>query len=281
VNLSDCNIKVEEIAALPFYTEGPVIGNDGNVYVTTLSGGGILRIDAAGRVSEWARSTWPNGQAVLPDGDHLICDCKQGAISRFSPEGIFREHVLQGRCAGQPVHTPSDIIIEQGAGFYFSDGIRESGAVFFAGMNGIQQVVARNMDAPNGLALSAGRDMLYIAESYRNRILRVKLREPGIAEGEPEVWCDLPQNPSGGTTAQLPDGLKLDSEGRLWVAHYGMGALQVISPGGRLLGTIDTRLPLTSNLLLMEEKDRVTVIVTGGYGEPSPGAVMKIIIQSR
>jgi gluconolactonase len=87
-----------------------------------------------------------------------------------------------------------------------------------------------------------------------------------------QVFADLPAHPSGNEIDNLPDGMDIDSNGNLWIAHYGMGAIQVLSPEGRLLHTIDTHLPLTSNIFLTAEK----AIITGGYAEPGPGAVMII-----
>ena len=45
-----------------------------------------------------------------------------------------------------------------------------------------------------------------------------------------------------------PDGMALDLEGRLWVAHYGMKAVHVLSPAGKLLGTYDGGNVTTSNV---------------------------------
>jgi gluconolactonase len=62
------------LAELPWYTEGPVMDADGNIYFTTLKGGSIVKIDVAGQLSNWASSACPNGQLILPGGDQLICE---------------------------------------------------------------------------------------------------------------------------------------------------------------------------------------------------------------
>jgi gluconolactonase len=162
-------------------------------------------------------------------------------------------------------------VLDKTEGIYFTDSIRKEGAVFYCRKDGSQVVVAENLDYPNGLVLSADEKSLFIAESYANRILKLNLSGPGCLQGRPEVFSLLPQNRQRGYN--LPDGMAVDKKGNLFVAHYGMQAIQVISPSGRLLFSVDTGLPLTSNLIICEAG---TLIVTGGYEEPGPGAVLRI-----
>ena len=89
------------------------------------------------------------------------------------------------------------------------------------------------------------------------------------------VFAQLPEHPSGNEQDNLPDGLALDSEGNLWVAHYGMHAIRKISPEGKLLSSINTTLPFTSNVIFVDEND---LMITGGYGEPGPGALFNIAL---
>lgn len=274
------NIEITQLAALPFYTEGPVLDATGNLFFTTLSGGSIMKMDPAGQMTAWAEADRPNGQVILPNGDHLVCDSKSGAIHRFNPDGQLIKQELMGSCAGHDVHAACDLFFQPGAGIYFTDAVHEKGSVFFMGIDGHQLVVAQDIDFPNGLVMSGDQRSLFVAESYHNRILRIPLSSPGVAAGAAEVWATLPVHPSGKIIDNLPDGLEMDKEGYLWVAHYGMQAVQVLAPDGEWLYTIDTGLPLTSNVLLLDTDDtRKTLIVTGGYAEPGPGAVMRINIQ--
>jgi len=274
------NIEIAQLAALPFYTEGPVLGAAGHLFFTTLAGGSIMKMDPAGQITTWAKGDRPNGQVILPDGDHLVCDSKSGAITRFNPDGRIVKQELMGSCAGHEVHAACDLIFQSGAGIYFTDAVREKGRVFFIGIDGHQRVLAADIDFPNGLVLSGDQCALFVAESYRNRILRIPLAAPGVAAGPAEVWTTLPVHSSGKMIDNLPDGLAIDEEGYLWVAHYGMQAVQVVAPDGKWLYAIDTGLPLTSNVLLLSaDGPQKTLIVTGGYAEPGPGAVMHINIQ--
>lgn len=262
-----------KIADLPFYTEGPVADNDGNIYFTNLTGGSIFKINELNQISEWACSLCPNGQIILPGGDHLVCDSRMSAVRRFSRDGNFLKNEIKGFCSDQEIISPNDLITDKKGNLYFTDSVRYTGKVFFLGVNGDQKVVLTGFDYPNGLVLSADENWLIIAESYTNRILKVKLMAPGLADGTPENFVELPNHTSGIKVDNLPDGLALGSNGRLLVAHYGMQAIQVISNEGKLLSTIDTGMPLTSNLCFLDDQ---TIFVTGGYGEPGPGGLYKI-----
>lgn len=172
-----------------------------------------------------------------------------------------------------PVRCPSDIVVDQ-HGFYFTDSVRHHGAVFFVGFDGKRKVVAKNLDYPNGIALSPDGIHLVVAESYRNRVLIIELDDPGHMKGEVEVFASLPFNPINKKTGNLPDGVAFDPVGRLWVAHYGMQAVRVLSSSGDLLVTYDTGIPLTSNICFSGG----SIIVTGGFDEPGPGRLSKIPI---
>ena len=133
-----------------------------------------------------------------------------------------------------------------------------------------------NKTHPNGIVLSEDESILYVAESYTNRILAFSLVGPGrVAEQGKRVFSDLPCHPSGEPLGNLPDGIALHPRGWLAVAHYGMGQVQILRADGVLITSLDVGMPLISNLVFIDEH---TLLVTGGYAEPGPGAVKRIKI---
>lgn len=266
---------VEKISDQPYYTEGPAVDGDGNIYFTNLRGGQILKTDTSGNTIEWARSPCPNGQIVLPNGDHLVCDSELGAVRRFSANGILLREEIKGHCAGNDVGIPNDLVLDKEGNIYFTDSVRKEGKVFCVGADGTQGIIADKLDYPNGIVLSEDERTLYIAESYQNRIITIALQAPGVAKYPVQVFAMLPAHSSGKEQDNLPDGLALDNDGNIWVAHYGMGAIHQLSPQGRLLCSVDMPMRFTSNLILADKR---TFIVTGGYGEPGPGTLFKICL---
>ena len=254
-----------------YYTEGPAIDTEGAVYFTTLTGGKIMKIKPDGQLSVWAETACPNGQRILSNGDHLVCDSQLGEVIRFNSEGKKIEKVAFGKCDGVAINTPNDLTVDEDAGFYFTDSVRHKGSVYFFGKNGKNRLVATNLDYPNGICLSTDRTKLFIAESYKNRVLVIDLEEPGIPNGNPQIFCQLPKNETKTLTGNLPDGILLDALDRLWVAHYGMQAVQLISPEGVVIASFDSGIPLTSNICFTHGEKQL--IITGGTAEPGPGNV--------
>ncbi len=255
---------------LPWYTEGPVADEAGDIYFTTLGGGTIMRIDPEEGVAvDWAMGYKPNGQIILKNGDHLICDSGNASVSRYDREGNFMAYEVVDMCAGEKIYTPNDLVADRDGGVYFTDSIRHTGNVFYYGPDGVQRVVAENLDFPNGIALSADENWLFIAESYQNRILCMPINTSGLSVGKWEVFATLPQNNNPGGY-HLPDGIKFHQDGTLWVAHYGMEAVQVLDANGKLVESIAVDFRLPSNLFLLNDQ----LIVTGGHGEPGPGGVL-------
>ncbi|WP_353195294.1 SMP-30/gluconolactonase/LRE family protein [Parapedobacter defluvii] len=262
-------MNLAERIVLPWYTEGPVVDGEGAIYFTTLSGGSIMRLDViGGEVTQWAQGNKPNGQLILQDGDHLVCDSGNASVNRYDAAGNWKKHEIIGECAGCKIHMPNDLACDASGGVYFTDSIRETGKVCYYGPDGSQRIITDKLDFPNGIALSPDGKGLLIAESYRNRILWMPIASSGLPEGGWEVFAELPKNrdPEG---YNLPDGIKFHSDGTLWVAHYGMQAVQVLDGNGKLLKTLAMDFPLPSNLCLTDRH----LIVTGGSAEPGPGGI--------
>ena len=264
--------RIEKLMDLPYYTEGPVTDSKGNSFCTTLGAGLIMKTDENGLVTEWAKSPSPNGQIILPDDIHLVCDREKG-IRKFAADGRWIKDVAGKSCAGVPVYCPNDLVADKAGNIYYTDSVRNTGKICFIGIDGGETVIADELDFPNGIILSNDETILYIAESYKNRILKIDLASAGKPTADPIVFAKLPRHVSGNLIDNLPDGLALSHDGNIYVAHYGMQAIQVLSPEGNLLSTIDTGLPLTSNLFFI---DHSSLLFTGGFTESGPGGLYKI-----
>jgi gluconolactonase len=270
--------QVKKLADLAFYSEGPAIRNEGEWFVTTLSGEQVLRIGPDGQTSVWAQGDCPNGQVIASNGQHWLCESQSGRVASYEADGTFSGWIIDGTCGGVPVQAPNDLLVDSLGNLYFTDSISVDGKVFFRGKDGTEKCMAEGIDYANGIALSLDETRLYVAESFANRVRVYNLTAPGEADAA-YTCIDLPVHASGDPLCNLPDGLAVDREGRLWVAHYGMQAIQLIAADGTWLFSIDTELPLTSNVALISDTpDQKQLLVTGGYGEPGPGAVMLITV---
>ncbi len=265
--------ELTRLASLDFYTEGPAVDQFGNLYFTMLSGENIMQLKPDGQLTLWGQSACPNGQIILANGEHLVCDSKLGKVLRFSSDGQLMGAVSGETCAGIKVNVPNDLLMDENGNLYFTDSIRHEGAVFCITKNGEERLIASGLDYPNGLVLSNDKKILFVAESYQNRIISIPLNDAGQPDGDVKVFIDLPQHPSGNPIDNLPDGIATNSQDMMAIAHYGMAAVHLVSTTGNLIETIDTGLTCTSNVYFIDDQ---TLMVTGGSGEPGPGAVLKI-----
>ncbi len=71
---------------LPFYTEGPC-ADDGELILTTLSGGQLRGCGGGGTPVKWAEASCSNGQLITTGGMHLVCDSSERAIVQFDHIG--------------------------------------------------------------------------------------------------------------------------------------------------------------------------------------------------
>ena len=263
--------KPEVLLELDYYSEGPIVNQSGEVFFTDLQGQCIRKYQN-GQSEVWGKGQRPNGQAVMENGCHLVCDSQSAAVFKYSHQGKFLGKASPDHIGNVRVRCPNDVAICPENGFYFTDSVREDGAVFFVGWNGETKVLATGVDFANGIVFHREKNILLVAESYKNRILKLDLDLSPKDNGFRSVFAELPFNDNPSLTGNLPDGMALDIDGRLWIAHYGMQAIQVLSENGELLATYDSGIPLTSNLCFHEE----ALLITGGFGEPGPGRLSRI-----
>ena len=129
--------------------------------------------------------------------------------------------------------------------------------------------MASGLAFPNGIVLRPGGKELLVGESQQNRILAYPVLAPGKL-GEPKVLVQLPAKGPGQTDNQ-PDGMALDASGNLFVAHYGMRQVQVVSPQGEVI----RRYPggnLTTSNVAFAGPNLDQLYVTGG----EPGALFRL-----
>jgi gluconolactonase len=178
------------------------------------------------------------------------------------------------RAEGKPLRGPNDLTLDPRGGFYFTDpgGSDEKtpiGTVHHVDPKGVTHTVATGLAFPNGIVLRPGGRELLVGESKRNRILAYPVIEPGNL-GPVRVLVDLPKKGEGQIDNQ-PDGIALDARGNLFVAHYGMRQVQVISPTGEVIRRYPGGNLTTSNVAFAGPK-RDTLYVTGG----EPGALFRL-----
>lgn len=264
-------VKPVEVVRTGDYSEGVVVDHDGNLYFS--HGRIVSQWSPDGKLSAWAETGAPNGHKILANGHHLICDGSRHAILHLDELGRELAPAAE-KSDGQPLREPNDLTLDPEGGFYFTDpgGSDEKnliGTVHYTGPDQVTHTVAKGLAFPNGIVLRPGGKELIVGESKKNRILVFPVLERGKL-GEPKVLIDLPAKGAGQTDNQ-PDGIALDAEGNLYVAHYGMRQVQVVSPEGKLIRRYPAGNLTTSNVAFAGP-NLDQLYVTGG----EPGALFRL-----
>jgi gluconolactonase len=261
-------VKLVKLFEVPNYCEGVVFDHEGFGYIS--HGKVITRFTSDGKHEVWAETGAPNGHKVLADGTHLVCDASHRAVLRLDKNGKIIGKA-SSECDGKPLRGPNDLTLDFKGAFYFtdpggSDDKKPIGTVHYVDAEGKTHLVAEGLAFPNGILLTPDRRRLYVAESKKNRILEYSLRSPGVL-GKMRVLAELPEA-MGEQIDNQPDGMCLDVEGNLYIAHYGMRQVQVYSPKGELVRRYPAGNLTTSNVGFSGAKMN-QLYVTGGLGKES------------
>lgn len=267
-------VRPVEVLRTGDYSEGVVLDHDGNLYFSHEKIITRTRPDGSNPAT-WAETGAPNGHKILADGTHLVCDAGRHAVLKLDADGKILGNASD-RSDGQPLRGPNDLTLDTPhRGFYFtdpggSDRDKPIGTVHYVDAQGITHTVATGLAFPNGIALRPDGKELLVAESQRNRILAYPVEAPGKL-GPMRVLADLPDHPGGMVEDNQPDGIALDAAGNLYVAHYGMRSVQVVSPQGEVIRTYPGGNRTTSNVAFAGPELR-QLFVTGG----DPGALFRL-----
>jgi gluconolactonase len=216
--------------------EGPAFDRQGALFFVNWLTSSIVRLTPDGRAEEWFNTGGiPAGLAFHRDGDLYVADEGDAihGVLRITPE---RERfAVVDSYQGRPLNGANDLVFDPSGVLYFSDpwgSSRENpvGGFYRLFPDGRLEQLDTGLAFPNGVGLAPDGSAVYLAETGPNRILRYRLSPDGTV-GPREVFVQL----DGGVG---PDGMALDVEGRLYVAQYGGGCVNVIAPDGALLDPI-------------------------------------------
>ncbi len=265
---SEKSVKLAKVVEVPGYSEGIVFDQSGNAFISDVLNGTIYRVSAEGEATAWAKTGAPNGHKVLADGTHLVCDGSHHAVLRLSANGEIIGKA-SAECEGKPLRAPNDLTLDSNGGFYFTDpggsnAKNPIGTAHYVDAGGQTHLIAEGLAFPNGLVLRPEGKTLLVCESNHNRILAYEVLAPGKV-GERKIFATLPTK-TGEQIDNQPDGICLDQDGNLYVAHYGMRQVQVLSPEGKVL----RRYPggnLTTSNVAFGGPNLDQLYITGALGE--------------
>lgn len=216
------------------FAEGPIFDAAGNLYfVNYLANGTLGRRTPDGTVEVWIHTGGQaNGLKVDYDGHVVVADYGGRRILRVHPH-TRRIQVVTDSYHGEPYLGPNDLCQDLNGNIYFSDPTGSSREQPIGALYRIERGTDRvsRLDAglafPNGLAVSPDQKRLYVAESATNRLLEYPLLPDGTL-GERRVAMQF--------ETDTLDGIMFDEHGRLWIARWSHGTVDVVwAERGQLL----------------------------------------------
>lgn len=206
------------------FLEGPAFDARGRFWCVDLAHGRIFRVEPDGAWTLFRHYQGrPNGLKFGPDGRIVVADAVNGIVS-FDPES-GEMSVALAEYRGERLHGPNDLTFARNGDLYFTDpgnsDLRHpTGRVFRLRANGDIELLIEGLAYPNGLVLTPDEDALYIAITRSLQVLRLGLRPDVVGEHRLGVFLQL----SGGGLAG-PDGMALDPDGNVLVAHSGLATV--------------------------------------------------------
>lgn len=169
--------------------------------------------------------------------------CEQGGrrILRMEPSGAFVPYA--DLCEGKRMNRPNDIVCRSDGNVYFSSlggNVDQSdrqipfNCVHRVAPDGTVSIAAPHFQFPNGLAFSPDESVLYVANSREHKHIKAFDVAADGTLSNARIFADMSSDEEG-----MPDGMKVDSKGRVYCA--GSGGCWVFDASGRHIGII--RLP--------------------------------------
>ncbi|MGI8476285.1 MAG: SMP-30/gluconolactonase/LRE family protein [Thermomicrobiales bacterium] len=246
-------------APLDSFLEGPSFDRDGNLYVVDIPYGRVFRISPAG---EWTLVTQydgePNGLKIDRGGRIVIADHRHG-LMELDPASGRLTSLLERRWS-ERFKGVNDLVFASDGDIYFTDqgqtGLHDpTGRVYRLRTNGQLDLLVGTVPSPNGIVLNGAEHVLYVAATRGNAVWRVPLMPDGTAS-KVGIFVQL----SGGLGG--PDGLAMDEEDNLAIAHAGLDAVWIMSRLGEPLHRVRSCAGVLTTNLAYGGPDRRQLFIT-------------------
>ncbi|KAJ5626435.1 calcium-dependent phosphotriesterase [Penicillium herquei] len=256
---------------LDSFLEGPLfVPPLSSLFVVDIPYGRIFSIDMA--TAEWSLVVQydgePNGLAWNAISQKvIIADFKMGILSLDPRDNSIR--TIVDRYHGERLKGPNDLIVDANGVIYFTDqgmtGLHDpTGRVFRLVPNCQLEMILSNGPSPNGLILSQDKSSLFVAMTRDNAVWHVPFYQDGSVQrmGRFSSYYGI-----GG-----PDGMALDEEGNIFVAHSTLGTVFIHRSNGELMGKIKSPLGQGTTNLTWAGEGLKTLYIT----ESETGTILTV-----
>jgi len=235
---------IETLAAGLGHPEGPDILPDGRIVMVETYTSKIIAWSRERGIHDYADcGGGPNACMLGSDGAVYITQnggtvgawkadvMSVPSIQKARPDGSVE--ILVSEVDGIKLQAPNDLSFGPGGRLFFTDPAdylpddRQPGRVFVLNPDGSGECLAELPRAyPNGIVAEADGSVVWV-ESYDRGVHRIR------PDGASEQIHQLPEG-------HIPDGLKIDAEGNLWITTFMSGGVDIVAPDGSAIDFLET-----------------------------------------
>jgi sugar lactone lactonase YvrE len=195
--------------------------------------------------TEFEMDDQPGGMGWMPDGSMLIVTMKKHEVLRRWPDGKVTVHAQLPKTG----FRWNDMVVDGGVRAYVgSFGFDLHGEMLSRGVESVVAdhptaevvcisqdgevcTVAEGMHFPNRSVIAPDGRTLIVAETLGGVLTAFDIEADGALSGR-RVWATI--------WPRVADGIALNAEGNIWVAHPLAPECFLVAPGGEVLEVIDT-----------------------------------------
>ena len=228
--------QLEKLAGDFIFTEGPAVDAKGNIYFTDIPANLILIWTLDDKLDTFTTASgYANGLFFDKNGNLLACEGEKGQITSTSPSG--EKIALATTYNNKRFNRPNDLWSDPKGGVYFTDPrygnedeeLPQDGMhVYYINPDHTSVIrVCDDYEKPNGIVGTPDGKMIYITDNKAGKTFNYTIEEDGTLTNKSlfvEVGCD---------------GMTLDKDGNVYVTTNGKPVVEVYSPSGELLNSID------------------------------------------
>lgn len=228
--------NLEKLATGFGFTEGPAVDADGNVYFTDIPNSMILVWTIENQLDTISNNSGhANGLYFDKDENLLACERDEGQITSTNPDG--ESTVIAAQYNGKRFNQPNDIWPDGKGGAYFTDPkygdnqdeLDQDGMHVYY-INPERTTVTRvcdDLEKPNGVLGTPDAKILYVTDGQAKRTYQYDIQEDGMLANK-TLFVDLGC-----------DGMTLDKDGNVYFTTNGEKRVDIISPQGQLIDSIE------------------------------------------
>ena len=245
--------------------EGPVWDSARGLYFSDVMNGGVYLLDRAGKISLVVPKRRGIGGMALHASGSLVVggrDIACVSLKDGTTKSLLALDAIPGATGFNDLTTDQAGRIYVGSLAYrvFGGDPPKPGYLHVIDLDGRMRTLSDGVMLTNGLGVSPDRKLLYHSDARAPLVRVYDVKDDGSV-GPWRKFASLGED-------RIPDGLKVASDGSVWVADAHGGRVAVFNADGTHRKDIAVPLPMVTSLCFAGDDMRDLYIVTGSRGGP-------------